>query len=83
MKRTFTIITVLITISLLGIIFIQLSWLKNMILLKEEQIKGKVERAVIMVGEELAQYKGSYLNNKIHPPIRFFLMILPWNCYGL
>lgn len=65
MKRTFTIITVLITISLLGIIFIQLSWLKNMILLKEEQIKGKVERAVISVGEELAQYKGSYLNNKI------------------
>lgn len=65
MKRTFTIITLLITISLIGIIFIQISWLKNMILLKQEQIKGKVERAVMMVGEELAQYKGSYLNNKI------------------
>ena len=65
MKRTFTIITVLITISLLGIIVIQLSWLKNMILLKQEQIKAKVERAVIMVGEELAQYKGSYLSNKL------------------
>lgn len=65
MKRTFTIITLLITVSLIGIIFIQISWLKNMILLKQEQIKGKVERAVMMVGEELAQYKGSYLNNKI------------------
>ena len=65
MKRTFTIITVLITISLLGIIFIQLSWLKNMILLKEEQIKDKVQKAVIIVGEELAIIKGSYLNNKI------------------
>jgi two-component system phosphate regulon sensor histidine kinase PhoR len=65
LKKTFTIITVLITISLLGIIFIQLSWLKNMILLKQEQIKGKVERAVITVGEELAQYKGNYLNNKV------------------
>jgi two-component system phosphate regulon sensor histidine kinase PhoR len=64
-KRTFTIITVLITISLLGIIFIQLSWLDNMILLKQEQIKGKVERAVITVGEELNQYKGSYLSNKL------------------
>jgi len=64
-KRTFTIITVLITISLLGIIFIQLSWLKNMILLKEEQIKDKVQKAVIIVGEELAIIKGSYLNNKI------------------
>lgn len=65
MKKTFTIITVLITISLLGIIFIQISWLKNMILLKQEQIKGKVERAVIIVGEELKQYKENYLNNKI------------------
>jgi two-component system, OmpR family, phosphate regulon sensor histidine kinase PhoR len=64
-KRTFTIITVLITISLLGIIFIQLSWLKNMILLKEEQIKEKVQKAVIIVGEELAKYKGSYPSNKI------------------
>ena len=65
MKRTFTIITLLITVSLIGIIFIQISWLKNMILLKEEQIKGKVERAVMIVGEELAQYKGNYLSNKI------------------
>lgn len=65
MKRTFTIITLLITVSLIGIIFIQISWLKNMILLKQEQIKGKVERAVMIVGEELAQYKGSYLSNKI------------------
>src|SRR5688572_12864845 len=36
-----------------------------MILLKQEQIKGKVERAVMTVGEELAQYKGSYLSSKI------------------
>ena len=72
MKRTFTIITVLITISLLGIIIIQISWLKNMILLKEEQIKGKVEKAVLIVGEELAQYKGTYLSNKISSPSSIF-----------
>jgi two-component system phosphate regulon sensor histidine kinase PhoR len=36
-----------------------------MILLKQEQIKEKVKQAVIIVGEELAQYKGSYLSNKI------------------
>lgn len=65
MKRTFTVITLLITVSLIGIIFIQISWLKNMILLKQEQIKEKVKQAVIIVGEELAQYKGSYLSNKI------------------
>ena len=65
MKRTFTIITLLISVSLIGIIFIQISWLKNMILLKQEQIKEKVKRSVMIVGEELAQYKGTYLSNKI------------------
>jgi len=64
-KRTFTIITLLISVSLIGIIFIQISWLKNMILLKQEQIKEKVKRSVMIVGEELAQYKGTYLSNKI------------------
>ena len=72
MKRIFTVITLLITISLIGIIIIQISWLKNMILLKEEQIKGKVEQAVIMVGNELSQYKGSYINNKISSPNTIF-----------
>ena len=72
MKRTFTVITLLITISLIGIIIIQISWLKNMILLKEEQIKGKVEQAVIMVGNELSQYKGNYLSSKISSPNTIF-----------
>jgi two-component system phosphate regulon sensor histidine kinase PhoR len=59
-KKTFSIITVLITISLIGIIMIQLSWLRNMILLTEEQIKGNVDKAIISVGEELLQYKSNY-----------------------
>ncbi len=60
MRRIFTIITVLITLSLVGIIFFQVSWLKNMILLREEQIKEKIDKATGLVGNELAQYKGSY-----------------------
>ncbi len=43
-----------------------------MILLKEEQIKGKIERAVTIVGEELAQYKGSYLSTKLNAPTTIF-----------
>ena len=43
-----------------------------MILLKEEQIKGKVEQAVIMVGNELSQYKGNYLSSKISSPNTIF-----------
>lgn len=60
MKKIFTIIIILISISLIGIIVIQLSWLQNMILLRQEQIKEKIEKAVNIVGEELAQYKGNY-----------------------
>ncbi len=65
MKKIFLVIIILISISLIGIILIQLSWLKNMILLKEEQVKEKIDRAVYNVGQELSQYKGSYWNNKI------------------
>lgn len=60
MKKIFTVIIILISVSLIGIILIQLSWLQNMILLEQERIKGKIERAVNIVGEELAQYKGNY-----------------------
>jgi two-component system phosphate regulon sensor histidine kinase PhoR len=59
-KRIFTIITILITLSLVGIIFFQVSWLKNMVLLREEQIKKKIDDATDIVGHELEPYKGNY-----------------------
>jgi two-component system, OmpR family, phosphate regulon sensor histidine kinase PhoR len=57
-KRIFPLILVLITLSLLGIIYIQLSWLNNMVLLRKDQIDQKVQDITKRVGEELAQYKG-------------------------
>jgi two-component system phosphate regulon sensor histidine kinase PhoR len=60
MKRTFTIITILISLSLTGIIVIQVSWIKNMVMLREEQIKHSVEDATKTVADELAEHKGSY-----------------------
>ncbi|MEO7394627.1 MAG: HAMP domain-containing sensor histidine kinase [Chitinophagaceae bacterium] len=62
MKKTFTIITVLISLSLIGIIFIQLSWIKNMLLLSQEQIKHSVEESTKAVGNDLAQHKGNYIS---------------------
>jgi two-component system phosphate regulon sensor histidine kinase PhoR len=66
MKRTFTIITILISLSLIGIIVIQISWIKNMVMLREEQIKHSVEEATKTVAAQLAEHKGSYAagNNK-------------------
>jgi two-component system phosphate regulon sensor histidine kinase PhoR len=63
LKRIFTIITVLISLSLAGIIIIQTSWITNMILLHEEQIKQKVDDAATAVGQELQTYKGLYSNS--------------------
>lgn len=60
MKRIYTLIFVLITLSLIGIIVIQLSWINNMTQLREEQIKQRVDMATRKVGEELSVYKGAY-----------------------
>jgi two-component system, OmpR family, phosphate regulon sensor histidine kinase PhoR len=59
-KKILPIIIVLISLSLLGIIAIQVSWLRNMVLLREEQYKQKVFDATNVVGTELAQHKGNY-----------------------
>jgi two-component system, OmpR family, phosphate regulon sensor histidine kinase PhoR len=59
-KRIFTIIIILISLSLIGIIVIQVSWIKNMVLLRQEQIKHSVEESIKLVGNELASHKGSY-----------------------
>jgi two-component system, OmpR family, phosphate regulon sensor histidine kinase PhoR len=56
-KKIFPLILVLITISLIGVIIIQVAWIKNMLLLKEDQVRQKVEDIARKVGEELAVYK--------------------------
>ncbi|RYY62025.1 MAG: HAMP domain-containing histidine kinase [Chitinophagaceae bacterium] len=62
MKRIFTVITILISISLIGIIFIQISWLRNMIILQEDQVTDKIQQALNIVGDDLRQYKGNYMS---------------------
>ena len=49
----------LITLSLLGIIYIQINWLNNMVLLRKDQIDQKVRDIAKQVGEELSQFKGT------------------------
>ncbi|HEY9364408.1 MAG TPA: HAMP domain-containing sensor histidine kinase [Chitinophagaceae bacterium] len=79
MKRIFPLIIVLISLSLIGIIVIQLSWLKNMVLLSEERVKQKVIDATTIVGAELAQHKGNYSSsstNRIFPSDNFSLELI-------
>ena len=62
MKKIFPIIIVLITVSLIGIILIQVSWIKSMIVVEEKQFNDKLVSVTREVGEELAQYKGNMLS---------------------
>ncbi len=60
MKKIFTIITVLITLSLIGITLIQVSWIQNMVSLRKEQIKHLVDESTKEVALDLARHKGTY-----------------------
>lgn len=60
MKKSFSIITVLITISLIGIIGIQYSWLKNVAAIRKDQISGKVDMVEFEVVEALVEEKMQY-----------------------
>jgi two-component system phosphate regulon sensor histidine kinase PhoR len=60
MKRTFTLITILITLSLLGIIVIQVSWIRNMLVIKKEQLRDNVNLAMFEVSDELVAEKSKF-----------------------
>lgn len=59
MKRIFPIIIVLIGLSLIGIIYVQYSWLHSMLLLKQDQLYEKIKTAGESLSGELSQYKGT------------------------
>jgi two-component system phosphate regulon sensor histidine kinase PhoR len=60
MKKTFTLIIILITLSLIGIIVIQVSWIKNMLLIKKEQVRDNVSMAMFEVVDELVEEKSKF-----------------------
>ena len=64
MKTILPVIILLITASLIGIIIIQVSWINNMLVVKEEQLTDKVVRSMSMVGEELMEQKSALPNLK-------------------
>jgi len=67
-KKIFPIIIGLISLSLVGIIVIQLLWLKNMVLLRREQVKHRIQDGVTRAGSDLVQKKANYnMENKVFP----------------
>ena len=64
MKKIFPIIIALITLSLIGIILIQVSWIKSMIVVEEKHFSDKLVSATKTVGLELSEYKGNMLSQQ-------------------
>lgn len=63
LKKTFPIIVVLITLSLLGIIAIQVSWIRNAAILRKEQQEQRFVTVANAVRDEMVRRQA--------PPIRF------------
>lgn len=65
MKRVFPLIVLLITLSVLGIIFIQMSWIRNAVHLKRDQYQQSVDKSVndikISIRENFLVYKYGFL----------------------
>jgi two-component system phosphate regulon sensor histidine kinase PhoR len=61
MKKLFSLITVLITISLIGIIVIQFSWLKNVTKIQRSRVTDLVEVVAYEVVEALVEEKMQYV----------------------
>ncbi|KIC92800.1 sensor histidine kinase [Flavihumibacter solisilvae] len=70
MKRIFPLIILLVLLSLVGIIVIQVSWFRSMLVIKEDQLAERVIKAMDNAGQELMAQKGtlpSLKNRRMRP----------------
>jgi two-component system phosphate regulon sensor histidine kinase PhoR len=76
MKKTFPVIIILITLSLLGLFFLQSSWLDNLLEVTEIQLQSKIDKAV---GEKVVieLSKDIYSTQRLRVPRRGGLAIKP------
>ncbi|NDA60814.1 MAG: sensor histidine kinase [Chitinophagia bacterium] len=55
MKKTFPVITILISLSLLGLILLQISWVANLLEITRQQFRDQFDKACISVADEMGQ----------------------------
>ncbi|MBS1748757.1 MAG: HAMP domain-containing histidine kinase [Bacteroidetes bacterium] len=81
MKKVYILIIILISISLIGIIAVQVMSIKNALILQNEQIEQNIQFALNDVGQEIAEQKGKIPSSgfpKLSPewPVDQFLFSL-------
>lgn len=62
MKKTFPVIFVLITLSIIGILFIQITWLQGLFILSKNQLSDKLNQAGVIVSTDLGKKSSSGLS---------------------
>ena len=73
-KKIFPVIIVLISLSLIGIIYIQYNWIDTMLVNKQEEFRWKVIIALRDVGDQLVEQKSpipSLKNYRSRPGFNF------------
>ncbi|MBN8720407.1 MAG: HAMP domain-containing histidine kinase [Sediminibacterium magnilacihabitans] len=68
MKKTFPVIIILITLSLFGLIWLQVSWLRNLLQLREAQLLTKLNEVAATVANDMS--KVVYGGQSIRPQRR-------------
>ena len=87
LKKVFPIIVVLITLSLLGLIYIQFSWIHNASIVRREQIEERAINVLDRVREEMLARTGPAIrlkmNNTVVRPTERGLTIDKFNSLDL
>ena len=80
MKKVFPVIIVLISLSLIGIILIQVNWFKNQLVIQQERFIDRVDKAGFAVSEELSKGASSnFFNFNKRPGLQAFPENLSFN----
>jgi two-component system phosphate regulon sensor histidine kinase PhoR len=62
MKKTFPVIFTLIALSIIGIVFIQITWLQGLMILAKNQLSDKVNQSAVVVSTDISKKMNSGLS---------------------
>ena len=80
MKKTFPVIIVLISLSLIGIIVIQVNWFKNQLVIQQERFLDRADKAGVNVSSEISkQTSSNFFNLNRRPGFETFPNNLSFN----
>ena len=65
MKKTFPVIFLLIALSILGILFIQISWLQGLMFLQKNQLSDKLNQSGVLVSNDVSKKVNSGLSFRL------------------